>query len=44
MPVEEFTERMERLVDLIKSTPSAPGFDEVMVAGDPSGAWRPSVG
>jgi LDH2 family malate/lactate/ureidoglycolate dehydrogenase len=38
MPVEEFTERMERLVDLIKSTPSAPGFDEVMVAGDPE--WR----
>ena len=38
MPVEQFTARMERLVALIKSTPAAPGYDEVMVAGDPE--WR----
>jgi LDH2 family malate/lactate/ureidoglycolate dehydrogenase len=38
MPVEEFTARMEQLVALMKSTPAAPGYDEVMVAGDPE--WR----
>jgi len=38
MPVEEFTARMEKLVGIIKSTPSAPGYDEVLVAGDPE--WR----
>ncbi|HUI55219.1 MAG TPA: Ldh family oxidoreductase [Bryobacteraceae bacterium] len=38
MPVEEFTARMERLVQLMKSTPPAPGYDEVLVAGDPE--WR----
>jgi len=38
MPVEEFTSRMERLVHLMKDTPPAPGYDEVMVAGDPE--WR----
>jgi LDH2 family malate/lactate/ureidoglycolate dehydrogenase len=38
MPVEEFTSRMEELVRLIKSTASAPGYDEVLVAGDPE--WR----
>ena len=38
MPVEEFTARVEQLVHLMKSTPTAPGFDEVMVAGDPE--WR----
>ena len=38
MPVEEFTARVEQLVTLIKSTPTAPGYDEVMVAGDPE--WR----
>ena len=38
MPVEEFTTRMEHLVGLIKSTPPAPGYDEVLVAGDPE--WR----
>jgi uncharacterized oxidoreductase len=36
--VEEFTARMERLVALVKATPQAPGYDEVMVAGDPE--WR----
>lgn len=38
MPVEEFTARMEKLVGIIKSTPAAPGYDEVLVAGDPE--WR----
>jgi LDH2 family malate/lactate/ureidoglycolate dehydrogenase len=38
MPIEEFTARMEKLVNLIKSTPTAPGYDEVLVAGDPE--WR----
>jgi LDH2 family malate/lactate/ureidoglycolate dehydrogenase len=38
MPVQEFAERMEWLVHLIKSTPAAPGYDEVLVAGEPE--WR----
>jgi LDH2 family malate/lactate/ureidoglycolate dehydrogenase len=38
MPVEEFTARMQRLVEMMKSTPPAPGYDEVLVAGDPE--WR----
>jgi LDH2 family malate/lactate/ureidoglycolate dehydrogenase len=38
MPLEEFTARMEKLVALIKATPPAPGYDEVLVAGDPE--WR----
>ncbi len=38
MPVEEFTARVEKLVGMMKSTPVAPGYDEVMVAGDPE--WR----
>jgi LDH2 family malate/lactate/ureidoglycolate dehydrogenase len=38
MPVEEFTARMERLVHMMKSTPTAPGYDEVLVAGEPE--WR----
>jgi LDH2 family malate/lactate/ureidoglycolate dehydrogenase len=38
MPVEEFTARVEQLVNLMKTTPTAPGYDEVMVAGDPE--WR----
>jgi LDH2 family malate/lactate/ureidoglycolate dehydrogenase len=38
MPVEEFTARVEQLVHIIKATPAAPGYDEVMVAGDPE--WR----
>src|SRR5215472_15963158 len=38
MPVEEFTARMEQLVHQMKSTPAAPGYDEVLVAGDPE--WR----
>ena len=38
MPVEEFTARVEELVRIMKSTPTAPGYDEVLVAGDPE--WR----
>ena len=38
MPLEEFTARMERLVGMMKTTPAAPGYDEVLVAGDPE--WR----
>lgn len=38
MPVEEFTARMEKLVAEIKGTPAAPGYDEVLVAGEPE--WR----
>jgi LDH2 family malate/lactate/ureidoglycolate dehydrogenase len=38
MPVEEFTERLEWLVHLIKTTPTAIGYDEVLVAGEPE--WR----
>jgi LDH2 family malate/lactate/ureidoglycolate dehydrogenase len=38
MPVEEFTARMQKLVGLIKSTPVAQGYNEVLVAGDPE--WR----
>lgn len=38
MPVAEFTARMESLVATIKSAPPAPGYDEVLVAGDPE--WR----
>ena len=38
MPVEEFTARLEKLVGIMKSTPVAPGYDEVLVAGEPE--WR----
>jgi LDH2 family malate/lactate/ureidoglycolate dehydrogenase len=38
LPVEEFTARMEKLVGIMKATPTAPGYDEVLVAGDPE--WR----
>jgi LDH2 family malate/lactate/ureidoglycolate dehydrogenase len=38
MRVEEFRERVERLVEHIKATPTAAGYDEVLVAGDPE--WR----
>jgi LDH2 family malate/lactate/ureidoglycolate dehydrogenase len=38
MPVEEFTARMEALVKLVKGAPAAPGYGEVLVAGDPE--WR----
>ena len=38
MPVAEFTQRMEDLIALMKGTAVAPGYTEVMVAGDPE--WR----
>ena len=38
MPVEEFSARMQWLVDTVKSAAPAKGYDEVMVAGDPE--WR----
>src|SRR5258708_7144259 len=38
MPVEEFTARVERLGEMMKATPTAPGYDEVLVAGEPE--WR----
>src|SRR5579872_6608247 len=38
MPVEEFAGRVERLVAMMKSTAPAPGYEEVLVAGDPE--WR----
>jgi LDH2 family malate/lactate/ureidoglycolate dehydrogenase len=38
LPVGEFTARMEKLVGIMKATPTAPGYDEVLVAGDPE--WR----
>jgi LDH2 family malate/lactate/ureidoglycolate dehydrogenase len=38
MPVEEFNARVEWLTGTIKSTPPAPGYEEVLVAGEPE--WR----
>ena len=38
LPVEEFRARMDRLIRLMKSTPPAQGYNEVLVAGDPE--WR----
>jgi LDH2 family malate/lactate/ureidoglycolate dehydrogenase len=38
MPVEEFTARLDKLVGIIKATPPASGYNEVLVAGDPE--WR----
>lgn len=38
MPVAEFTARLEHLVAYVKSSAPAPGYDEVLVAGDPE--WR----
>ena len=38
LPVAQFTERLEHLVGYMKSSAPAPGFSEVLVAGDPE--WR----
>jgi len=38
MAVEEFIARMEKLVALMKSAAPAPGYGEILVAGDPE--WR----
>jgi LDH2 family malate/lactate/ureidoglycolate dehydrogenase len=34
MPVSEFESRVARLVEMLKSTLPAPGFEEVLVAGE----------
>lgn len=38
LPLAEFETRMARLKDLMKSSETAPGYDEVLVAGEPE--WR----
>jgi len=38
LPVEDFRQRVEHFVTMMKSAPVAEGFDEVLVAGDPQ--WR----
>jgi LDH2 family malate/lactate/ureidoglycolate dehydrogenase len=38
MPLEDFAARITELVNTMKSAKPAPGFDEVLVAGDPE--WR----
>ena len=38
LPVEDFRQRVEHFVTMMKSSPVAEGFDEVLVAGDPQ--WR----
>lgn len=38
MPLEEFAARMRHLVDLVKSSRPARGYEEVLVAGEPE--WR----
>ena len=42
MPRAEFEERMSHLIDMVKSRKPAPGFDEVLVAGEPE--WRAEAG
>jgi LDH2 family malate/lactate/ureidoglycolate dehydrogenase len=38
MPVDEFARRIQALVGMVKSSRTAKGFEEVLVAGDPE--WR----
>jgi LDH2 family malate/lactate/ureidoglycolate dehydrogenase len=38
MPLDEFQERMRSLVAMVKSSRTAKGYDEVLVAGEPE--WR----
>jgi LDH2 family malate/lactate/ureidoglycolate dehydrogenase len=38
LPVTDFAERLEHLIGYVKSSRPAPGYDEVLVAGDPE--WR----
>jgi LDH2 family malate/lactate/ureidoglycolate dehydrogenase len=38
MPLQEFADRMQELVGMIKSSAPAKGYDEVLVAGEPE--WR----
>ena len=38
MPLPEFEQRMQSLVEMVKSSNIAKGYDEILVAGDPE--WR----
>ena len=38
MPLDDFVGRMQKLAELIKSTPPAKGYTEVLLAGEPE--WR----
>ena len=38
MPLEEFTARMDKLAEAVKSAPPAKGYTEVLIAGEPE--WR----
>jgi LDH2 family malate/lactate/ureidoglycolate dehydrogenase len=38
MPLDEFEDRVRRLVEMMKSSAPAAGYDEVLVAGEPE--WR----
>lgn len=38
MPLDEFADRVRRLVEMMKSSAPATGYDEVLVAGEPE--WR----
>ena len=38
MPLDEFSDRMHRLRDMITQTATATGYDEVLMAGEPE--WR----
>jgi len=38
LPLDDFTARTHRLIEALKSTPPAPGYEEVLVAGEPE--WR----
>ncbi len=42
MPLDVFTDRMRRLREMIKNTSPAPGYDEVLLAGEPE--WRAEAG
>jgi len=38
MPLAQFEQRMQSLVEMVKSSNAAKGYDEILVAGDPE--WR----
>ena len=38
MPMDEFVQRMQKLRRILKETAAAPGYDEVLMAGEPE--WR----
>jgi LDH2 family malate/lactate/ureidoglycolate dehydrogenase len=38
MPMSEFVERMQKLRGILKNTAAAPGYEEVLIAGEPE--WR----